>query len=137
MRVLAALCGGLWGCLALLIIVGVAALNIWNIILMADALGVDEQCNEPLHTFLIGSIVASAVALLAYGGGIGGIYILVWAVLGQIWYNDARYSCASSAPNWLDATRKSLIILWVTVASGFGVLVSVVCAGLFGGLAGR
>jgi hypothetical protein len=120
MRSVSAFCSGGWGGLAILLYIATFGVNIWNIVIDARAISADESCSAaPLETFLIGSIVASAVTLLAFVAGIGWVFTLVWAILGQNWLRQARYACALSAPYQLHVAHQSLGVLWYNVGVGF------------------
>ena len=100
--------------IAFLAYVASGGLNVWNIVSAVRNLTHGEACG-PLRRFLIGGIVASAIALLAFGGGIGGIFILIWAILGLRWMSAAEGSCTAVAPHLYGAGRRTLWILWVTI----------------------
>jgi hypothetical protein len=115
-------CSTSWLSLAVVAYLAAFGLSIWSIVLAVRALNdyAVPPCGEILRTFLIGSIAACALVLLAYGAGVGAVFLLVWALLGQMWYNDARDECAAVPHGFWDAVRTCLIILWFDLASFLG-----------------
>lgn len=107
----------------------VFGLSVWNIVLSIDALKhfSGPVCAEVLRTFLIGGVVASAIVLLAYGAGVGAIFLLIWALLGQMWYFSVQAHCSRVPVVLMAAVQKSLIILWFDLAA-FVALILALCA---------
>lgn len=118
-------CSHSWLALAFLVYAAAFGLSIWAILLSVTTLRDYNvpSCGEILRTFLIGAIVACSMVLLAYGAGIGVVFLLVWALLGQMWYNDVQDECRGiPLPVW-QAVRTTLIILWFDLASFVAVII--------------
>ena len=123
-------CSHSWLAFSGLIFLAAVGLSVWNIILSVRTLDgfKSPPCGEIFRTFLIGSIAASAVVILLYGFGLGAIYVLVWALLGQMWYNEAQRYCRGISTPLFDVVHTSLIILWFDLAA-FGAFFLAMCVG--------
>lgn len=118
------------------------AVNIWNLVISVTDL--DNTCDNHLDDYFIGSIVASAVTIAAYVviaykfyyyyfRGIipvvltwfyyfsiaTWLFTLAWAIVGEIWYHKYA-ACNLGIENDI---RKSLDILWYTVAAGVAAVI--------------
>jgi len=113
------LCSPFWLTVIVIIYIAAFGFSIWNIVLSVQTLGAWDAplCAELLRTFLIGGVVASALVLLAYGAGVGTVFLLIWVLIGQMWYNDVREECADIPSRVIETVRTSLIILWFDLAS--------------------
>lgn len=118
--------GGSCGILGIVLIVGtvlaVIGLNIWAIVLASENLTPDCS-NDWLGIYLDGSLAASASVFLADLGGFGSIFRLVWAILGQVHYNDISAQCGGTDPSAVHAMKNILIVQWVTISSTLAVLI--------------
>jgi hypothetical protein len=116
-------CNRSWLVVYMLLFASALAVSVWNIFILVDALSELRKipflppCSQVLETFFIGAIVASALVILVYGFLVGSVYILVWALLGQMWVMNVREHCPLAPINALRLADTSLIILWFDLAT--------------------
>ncbi|KAH7437288.1 hypothetical protein KP509_05G064300 [Ceratopteris richardii] len=105
------------------IVLGLLALNMWNLTIDAKALGSTETCTRPpMRAFLIGSVVCSAISLSTCGLAPPALH-LVFIVLGHVWLRQAHTeadplygeTCALTAPLLIRTSMQSLVVLWCTM----------------------
>ncbi|RUS25811.1 hypothetical protein BC938DRAFT_471616, partial [Jimgerdemannia flammicorona] len=113
------------------------------------------QGGNNLHIFLIGVIVCSSLSLLmplpfccsgcnsnapvtdgvprqnsteSTSCGLTGLFQLVWAILGTVWFSDS-HACQTDFPAIYDIAMRSLIILWIGWAFSIVLLVLICSTG--------
>ena len=98
----------------------IVAMNIANIIVCGNALSYDEHCDTFIHLnrFFIGSIIASAMTIPLFFGGLSVVISFIFGIVGTTWYYQARQYCLDTAPNWIAATNWSVFFLWFTTVIG-------------------
>lgn len=97
--------------LAFLVTIGVNIWNIWKVAELIEGRRFPE-CGQRAYVFFVGSIIASATTVVLYGLGIGAIFLVVWASLGQAWYSTLSLRCVELTPTVMDSMKYSLGVLW-------------------------
>ena len=116
-------CSRSWFVIYMILFASAVGVSIWNIFLAVRGLSefsdlpVIYPCFQILETFFIGTIVASALVILVYGFLVGSVYILIWALLGQMWVLNVRERCPLAPTDILGIADTSLIILWYDLAT--------------------
>ena len=116
-------CNRSWLVIYMLLFASALAVSVWNIFLSADALKELGKvpflppCADILETFSMRTIVASALVILVYGFLVGSVYILVWALLGQMWVLNVREYCPLAPDDVLRLADTSLVLLWYNLAT--------------------